>query len=89
MFKHLLKNLRPGKQILWKVSSCGEMQTGGRGAAYLEGLVEALDHADPLRRLLSELAGLHLQRLHLVVQLPLVDVGLGHPAAGKTRTCGE
>lgn len=46
--------------------------------AHLKCLVEVLHHPDPLACLLGKLGSLHLQGLHLVVQLPLVHVGLGH-----------
>lgn len=50
-----------------------------RWVVYLKCLIEAFHHADPLGCLLSKLTSLHLQCLHLMVQLTLVDVGLGHP----------
>ena len=46
--------------------------------AYLECLVEVLHHPDPLACLLGKLGRLDLQGLHLMVELPLVLVGLGH-----------
>lgn len=46
--------------------------------AHLECLVEVLHHPDPLACLLGKLGGLNLQGLHLMVQLSLVHVGLGH-----------
>lgn len=46
--------------------------------AYLECLVEVLHHPDPLAGLLGKLGCLDLQGLHLMVELPLVHVGLGH-----------
>lgn len=65
-------------------------------ADLLERLVEVLHHADPLARLLGELGSLDLQRLHLMVQLPLVHVGLGHPdvqvirqGLGQARGCSN
>lgn len=65
------------------------LESGGRdGDPHLEGLVEVLHHGDPLPSLLGKLGRLHLQRLHLVVQLPLVDVRLCHPAGGGTHDMG-
>lgn len=65
------------------------LESGGRdGDPHLEGLVEVLHHGDPLPSLLGKLGRLHLQRLHLVVQLPLVDVRLCHPAGGDTHDMG-
>lgn len=46
--------------------------------AHLECLVEVLHHPDPLACLLGKLSSLNLQGLHLMVQLSLVHVGLGH-----------
>lgn len=45
---------------------------------YLQGLIEAFHHADPLCSLFGKLTGLHLEGFHLMVELALVDIRLSH-----------
>lgn len=46
--------------------------------AYLESLIEALHHTDPLSSLFGELARLNLKSLHFVIQFTLIYISLGN-----------
>lgn len=52
--------------------------------SYLKGLIETLHHTNPLSRLFGELARLHLESLHLMVEFTLVYISLGNSRKQKT-----